>query len=81
MFFKSLKAKKFYNYLVSLEKDQVFTLYSILNNITWCERTTNRYIRKLIELGIIEKSNNGYKICAKYYFKIKLTSQKKKLML
>lgn len=70
--FKSEKAKIFYDYLRSLEEGQVFTLHSVLSCTSWSTRTALRYFSKLLNYGIIERSDKGrgYKISSNYFNKI-----------
>ena len=73
MTFKSDKAKIFYDYLLNLNRDQVFTITSVVNHTSWSARTVIRYISKLLELGIIESNpvGKGYKITNASFEKLK----------
>lgn len=70
--FKTANAKKFYNFLLSLKQNQEFDLYSVLQHTTWTVRTSLRYISRLLELHVIERTNGerGYIISSSFYHKI-----------
>lgn len=73
MTFKSEKAKIFYDYLLNLNQDEIFTIASVVNHTSWSARTVIRYISKLLELKIIEQNpvGKGYKIKIEYFSKLK----------
>lgn len=77
MTFKSDKAKIFYDYLLNLDVEQIFTITSVVNHTSWSARTVIRYISKLLELQIIEQNpiGKGYRIKSSYYSKLRELSE------
>jgi predicted transcriptional regulator len=74
MTFKSDKAKIFFDYLLNLQENEIFTVKSVVDHTSWSGRTVIRYISKLLELEIIKPTSNGirgYQITTKHYYKLK----------
>jgi predicted transcriptional regulator len=74
--FKTDKAKYFFDYLVKLQPHEYFTTKSLVKFTNYSSRTIFRYLKKLLELGIIKeipstKNGKKYRISEKYYDKLK----------